>query len=117
VSLPTYVLLLTSQIRPEIAAFDQFFSRLLIGLVIFEYFADQQQWNYHEAKQEYQKTAKVPEGWTRAQMDRGFNTTGLWGHSRHPNFAAEQAIWLVLYQWACFKSETFWNYTAFGAIG
>ena len=65
-----------------------FFARALIGLVVVEWFADGQQWNYHQAKHSYQKTAKVPAGWTRAQMERGFNTTGLWKYSRHPNFAA-----------------------------
>jgi steroid 5-alpha reductase family enzyme len=91
-------------------------ARVLMALVVFEYFADQQQWNYHQAKNEYQKTAKVPKGWTRAQMDRGFNTTGLWKYSRHPNFAAEQTIWVLLYQWSCFDANVFWNWTVVGAI-
>jgi len=94
-----------------------FLSRFLIALVIFEYFADGQQWYYHQAKHEYQKTAKVPAGWTRAQLERGFNTTGLWKYSRHPNFAAEQAIWVILYQWGCFATGTMWNWTAVGLIG
>lgn len=88
-----------------------------MALVVFEYFADGQQWDYHQAKHEYQRTAKVPAGWTRAQLERGFNTTGLWKYSRHPNFAAEQAIWVILYQWGCFASETAYNWTAVGMIG
>ncbi|KAI5370198.1 hypothetical protein Slin14017_G010770 [Septoria linicola] len=116
VTLPTYVLLLTSQIQPEMDKIDLIIGRVLMALVIFEYFADQQQWNYQTAKQEYQKTAKVPAGWSRAQMDRGFVTTGLWKFSRHPNFAAEQCIWILLYQWSCFKSDTMYNWTAIGAI-
>lgn len=95
---------------------DIVIARALIGLVVIEYFADGQQWNYHKAKHEYQKTAKVPAGWTRAQMDRGFNTTGLWKYSRHPNFAAEQTIWVLLYQWSCLEAGTFWNWTVFGAF-
>lgn len=49
-------------------------------------------------------------------MDRGFNTTGAWQYSRHPNFAAEQAVWVVFYQWGCFSSGTLWNWTVAGAI-
>lgn len=49
-------------------------------------------------------------------MDRGFNTRGLWAYSRHPNFAAEQAIWLVLYQWGCLHSESLWNWSVGGVI-
>ncbi|KAF7187422.1 Uncharacterized protein HII31_11311 [Pseudocercospora fuligena] len=116
VTLPTYVLLLTSRLHPELSGSDQLFSRTLMALVVFEYFADGQMWNYQQAKKEYQKTAKVPAGWTRAQMDRGFVTTGLWKYSRHPNFAAEQSIWILLYQWACYESHTFWNWTCVGVI-
>ena len=97
-------------------AFDTLLARTLMALVVVEWFADGSQWVYHQAKDEYRKTAKVPVGYTRAQMDRGFNTTGLFKYSRHPNFAAEQAIWLVLYQWGCLGSETFLNWTAGGTV-
>lgn len=116
VTLPTYVLLLSSQLQPEMTWTDTIIARLLMALVILTYFADQQQWNYHVAKKEYLKTAKVPAGWTRAQVDRGFNTTGLWKYSRHPNFAAEQSIWILLYQWSCFQSQTLYNWTCAGVI-
>ena len=50
-------------------------------------------------------------------MDRGFNTTGLWRYSRHPNFAAEQAIWVILYLWgAVGAGGVWWNWTVVGAI-
>ncbi|KAF2158896.1 hypothetical protein M409DRAFT_30602 [Zasmidium cellare ATCC 36951] len=116
VTLPTYVLLLTSRIKPEMGGSDLIFSRLLIAMVVFEYFADGQMWNFQQAKKEYQKTAKVPAGWTRAQMDRGFVTTGLWKYSRHPNFAAEQSIWILLYLWGSFESYKYWNWTVAGTI-
>ncbi len=113
---PTYVLLLTSRINPKLSYYDLAFSRALIGLVVVEYFADNQMWNYQQAKKSYQATAKVPEGYTRAQVDRGFITSGLWGWSRHPNFAAEQTIWVLLYVWGCVESQTYLNWTAAGAI-
>ena len=52
-------MLLTSRISPEMTYVDAAFSRSLMALVVFEYFADQQQWDYHQAKQSYQATAKV----------------------------------------------------------
>jgi steroid 5-alpha reductase family enzyme len=85
-------------------------------LIVLEYFADQQQWNYHAAKNTYLTTAKVPPGWTRAQMDRGFNTTGLWKYSRHPNFAAEQTIWVTLYAWGAYATGCWWNWTVVGVV-
>ncbi|KAJ4360945.1 uncharacterized protein N0V89_001514 [Didymosphaeria variabile] len=114
---PTYVLLLCSRVTGnELTFYDSVFSKLIFVLVLMEFFADQQQWNFHGAKDAYKKTAKVPKeyGYTREQLDRGFNTSGLWAWSRHPNFAAEQGVWLALYQWSCSESETFVNW-CFGA--
>lgn len=49
-------------------------------------------------------------------MDRGFLTAGLWRWSRHPNFAAEQSIWVALYAWGCYETSTCYNWTCGGAI-
>ena len=59
VTTPGYVMLLTSRINPEMTFVDAIFSRSLMALVVFEYFADQQIWDYHQAKHSYQATAKV----------------------------------------------------------
>jgi steroid 5-alpha reductase family enzyme len=42
--------------------------------------------------------------------------TGLWSWSRHPNFAAEQAIWVTLYQWSCVVTGSLYNWTIIGAV-
>lgn len=70
--------------------------------------------DFQTAKSEYQKTAKVPSGYKQSDLDRGFVTTGLWGYSRHPNFAAEQSIWLFLYQWSCYATKSLYSWTAVG---
>jgi hypothetical protein len=73
---------------------------------------------YQQAKKDYQATAKVPIGskYTQEDLDRGFVVSGLWSWSRHPNFAAEQAIWLALYQWGCNSTSVFVNWTFAGAF-
>lgn len=72
--------------------------------------------DFQNAKHNYQKTAKSPTEYKREDLDRGFNVVGLWALSRHPNFAAEQCIWLTLYAWSCFVTKTYWNWTGIGAI-
>ena len=72
--------------------------------------------DYQNAKQEYQKTAKVPQGYDQEDLDRGFNTIGIWAYSRHPNFAAEQSVWVGLYVWSCWVTQTYYNWTVVGAI-
>lgn len=72
--------------------------------------------DYQQAKKQYLKTAKVPPSYHQKDLDRGFVVTGLWSWSRHPNFAAEQSIWVVLYQWGCWTSDVMYNWTFIGAM-
>lgn len=44
VSTPTYVMLLTSRLTEKMETPDIIFARVLMGLVVVEFFADQQQW-------------------------------------------------------------------------
>lgn len=120
ISTPTYILMLASRLKGnELTQYDTLFGRTMLVLVVVEFFADQQQWNFHKAKSAYSKTAKVPAeySYTREQLDRGFNTSGLWAISRHPNFFAEQAFWVCLYQWSCMESWTYINWSFAGAFG
>ena len=57
----------------------------------------------------------MPDEFTAQELDLGFNTTGFWAYSRHPNFAAEQGIWLALYEYGCFQSNSTMNWTFAGA--
>ncbi|KAK2737250.1 hypothetical protein FQN57_000417 [Myotisia sp. PD_48] len=122
VTAPTYIFILlgTAPDGPKYGIPDLFFSRLVFFFVIFEFFADQQQWNFQQAKKEYQRTARVPPEYratlTSEDLDRGFVITGLWSWCRHPNYLAEQAVWLTLYAWASYKAEVYMNWTAVGAV-
>ena len=127
ITTPTYILLLASRISAEPPtatapldtwALDDFLTcYAMVGVVLVAAIADQQQWWFQEAKKSYQATAKVPGGYEQADLDRGFNVNGLWSWSRHPNFAAEQTFWVALYQWSCFVSGSFYNWSGVGALG
>ncbi|THX31581.1 DUF1295-domain-containing protein [Aureobasidium pullulans] len=117
VTTPTYVLMLASRVSGQnMNTTDIIFARVLMALVLLEFFADGSQWNFHKAKHAYQKTAKVPAGWTREDLEPGFNTTGLFRYSRHPNFLGEQLIWVTLYQWGCVETSSLYNWTGVGAM-
>ncbi|KAI0191510.1 hypothetical protein EV127DRAFT_461048 [Xylaria flabelliformis] len=115
---PTYIVLLASKIEPTIGAGDLFFTSIQLTLVLSEWFSDNQQWDFQTAKKQYQKTAKVPQGcgYTVEDFNRGFITSGLWAYCRHPNFTAEQTIWLVLYQWSCYAGNVFYGWAGSGAL-
>ncbi|OAX81089.1 hypothetical protein ACJ72_04571 [Emergomyces africanus] len=122
ITAPTYVFVLLST-TPEGSKYelsDFIFSRLILFFVFIETLADQQQWKFQNAKREYNEIARVPSQYkgiyTNNDLSRGFVVSGLWAWCRHPNFAAEQAIWLALYQWSCVKTDQLYNWSGVGAL-
>jgi len=73
-----------------------------------EFFADQQQWNFHQHKK-----AELAAGRT---VHPGFLQTGWFSVSRHPNFFAEQAQWWVLMFWAAAITGNILEVASIGAI-
>ncbi len=76
-----------------LTVWDALLGLLFVGLVLFETVADQQQWNFQREK--YRRIAageSLPEPYA-----RGFLDSGLWARSRHPNYFAEQSIWVVFF--------------------
>ncbi|KAA9107581.1 DUF1295 domain-containing protein [Microbacterium rhizomatis] len=69
-----------------INGWDVAFAVLFAAFLIGEFTADQQQWNFHQAKKAAGGT-----------LEPGFATGGLFRYSRHPNFFFEQAQWWVFY--------------------
>jgi steroid 5-alpha reductase family enzyme len=81
---------------------------LFLALLVGEFIADQQQWDFHQAKQT-RKAAGEPE-------PKGFLDTGLWAWSRHPNFFCEISQWWVLVLFPIAASGTVVQPTAGGAF-
>ena len=77
-------------------AFDYIATFLAVGALTLEMVADEQQWKFHQTKKKLLADGKKLEELP-APYDLGFNTTGLWGYMRHPNYLGEQTIWLFLY--------------------
>jgi len=77
--------------RP-LGLWDWLLAAVFTGLVALETAADQQQWNF-QAEKKRQAAAGKAEG----RYARGFIAEGLWARSRHPNYFAEQAIWVTFF--------------------
>jgi len=97
--------------RP-LGVWDLLLAIILVGLVGVEYVADQQQYDYQTEK--YRQTEE--RGEASGAHGLGFVHTGLWRHSRHPNYAAEQAIWIVVYGFSVVATQTALNPTIIGAV-
>jgi steroid 5-alpha reductase family enzyme len=98
--------------------FDAIIAALLLGSIILETIADKQQMTFQTKKYELlgqgMRLEDLP-----SPYDKGFNTHGVWGRSRHPNYFAEQSIWVVLYFFCISAGVTnyiFFNWTLIGSM-
>jgi steroid 5-alpha reductase family enzyme len=96
----------------SLSAWDLVVAALLLFFLVIETVADQQQWNYHKMKRIWlNKGGNIPE-----KYRKGFVDTGLWGLVRHPNYAAEQAIWITFYLFSVVATGRWINWSVMGAI-
>ncbi len=95
----------------DIGFFDLFLALVILGLIFIEYLADQQQYDYQSVKY-----AQIKEGKIEPYYKIGFVHSGLWAHMRHPNYMAEQAIWIVFYFYSVIATGYWINWTITGGL-
>ena len=98
--------------------FDGLIAALLLAFIIFETIADKQQMKFQTKKYELLKQGKKLEHLP-SPYNKGFNTQGLWGRSRHPNYFSEQSIWVALYFFCISAGVTnylLFNWTLIGSM-
>ena len=94
---------------------DGVVAALMLGFIIYETVADEQQWAFQTAKWKMIKAGKKLEELP-SPLNLGFNTTGLWGVSRHPNYFAEQAVWCCFYLFTVAGGIGLVNWSMIGAL-
>ena len=89
---------------------------LTLTALLIEVIADEQQMAFHTTKKkllaEGKKLEELP-----APFNKGFNTTGLWARSRHPNYFGEQAFWICLYLFAIAAGAAKYNVFNWTMVG
>ena len=94
---------------------DGIAAALMLGFIIWETVADEQQWAFQSRKWamigEGKKLEELP-----APYNKGFNTTGLWSRSRHPNYFAEQGTWVAFYLFSIGAGMGLLNWSVIGAL-
>lgn len=109
---------------PSVAAFgsdaplgwlDLLATVLTLGFIVLETVADEQQWAFQTKKwgmiNSGMKLEDLP-----APYNKGFNTTGLWSISRHPNYVGEQGTWLSFYVFSIAAGCGVVNWSGLGAV-
>jgi len=92
---------------------DYLIAGLFILFIVLETIADQQQWNYQ--KEKHSKQSKQSINGVNVN-DKGFAHKGLWGIVRHPNYASEQAIWLIFYLFSIAATGNWINWSIIGSL-
>jgi steroid 5-alpha reductase family enzyme len=91
---------------------DFLLAGIMVGFVVIETIADQQQWKFQQEKHRLKGSGKS----LSPPYNKGFVETGLWGMVRHPNYSAEQAVWIVFYFFSVSATGLWLNWSVTGAI-
>ena len=94
---------------------DAVAAALMLCCIVYETVADEQQWAFQSAKWKMLKAGRKLEDLP-APYNKGFNTVGLWGVSRHPNYLAEQATWCCFYLFTIAAGIGIFNWSMIGAL-
>jgi steroid 5-alpha reductase family enzyme len=90
---------------------DWILAGIYVALVVMEFVADQQQYDFQK-----EKYRRKNAGEDLGEYADGFIQTGLWSKMRHPNYFAEQAIWVVFYLFSVAATGEWLNWTIVGAV-
>jgi steroid 5-alpha reductase family enzyme len=91
--------------------FDWVLAGIYVALVVMEFVADQQQYDFQT-----EKYRRKNAGEDLGEYADGFIQTGLWSKMRHPNYFAEQAIWVVFYLFSVAATGEWINWTIAGSV-
>ncbi len=97
--------------RP-LSRLDLIATLMFLGFVVVEAIADQQQYDFQTEKAKQRASGEKLTG----DVKRGFRTTGLFGLARHPNFAAEQMIWVAYYLFSVAATGSWVTWYGAGAV-
>jgi steroid 5-alpha reductase family enzyme len=91
---------------------DYLIAVVILGLIIMETVADQQQWTYQKEKYRRIESGEPLTG----KYALGFVHNGLWRWMRHPNYSAEQTIWVCFYFFSVLASGNVLNWSLSGPL-
>lgn len=84
----------------------------MLFFIGYEAVADRQQWKFQSAKWASIRAGAELTG----DYKKGFLDKGLWALSRHPNYFAEQAIWVSFYLFSVSASGSWFNWSISGCL-
>ncbi len=98
--------------QTPLGVLDYLAAGLMLFFIVLETMADNQHWKYQSQKHEMIRN-KVP---LTGDYKKGFLDKGLWSLSRHPNYFAEQGIWISFYLFSVAASGQWLNWSVSGCL-
>lgn len=113
IALPSYAAYLHRDAAPfDLTGLDGLAAALFLAFLALETVADQQQWVFYKAKYALIAAKKPLTGDYKA----GFNRSGLFKYSRHPNFFGEQSVWWAFYLFSVAPTGAALNPSVVGTV-
>ena len=109
-TLPAVVAL--QYVSKPLGIFDYTAAALMFFFIAFETIADIQQWKFQSRKWARIRAGDELSG----DHKKGFLDKGLWAYSRHPNYLAEQAIWVSFYLFSITAGGQWFNWSIAGCL-
>ena len=86
---------------------------VMLSAIVIEWSADDANFAFQEAKHAMTPAARKAAG---GDYAKGFLTTGLFGMCRHPNYAAEQTVWISFFGFAVAAGAPVTSPACLGAV-
>lgn len=96
----------------KIGLIDIISTLLILIFILMESLADNQQYRFQMMK----KGLPGREGEFASSLKKGFLTEGLWSYMRHPNYTAEQAVWICFYFFGVAATGKWLNWSLAGPL-
>jgi len=100
-----------AQSDAPLCAFDYAGTLIFLNLFVGETIADYQMMEYQTEKYRRIKAGEAP-----GPYARGFIESGLWAHSRHPNYFCEVGMWWAFYLFSIGATGSLLNWTFTGCF-
>jgi steroid 5-alpha reductase family enzyme len=94
-----------------LGAVDYVLAVLFVLFIAIEYVADQQQYDFQT-----EKHRRINNNLPLEEFEAGFVSSGLWSLVRHPNYMAEQSIWIIFYFFSVFATGEWINWSIAGCL-
>jgi steroid 5-alpha reductase family enzyme len=96
----------------DLGVADVLLAVLFLGFLAIETVADEQMWRFQREKKKRMQEGEKLTG----RFESGFIVHGLWATVRHPNYAAEQAMWIVIYFFSVAGTGNWINWSMAGCV-